>query len=50
MKIKVTILFVLASVLGFSQTLESMKIEVQKIYDLTIEKKYDIVLESRRIQ
>ena len=46
MKIKVTILFLLASVLGFSQTLESMKVEVQKIYDLTIEKKYDIVLES----
>ncbi|NHM02561.1 hypothetical protein [Flavobacterium difficile] len=46
MKIKVTILFVLASVFGFSQTLESMKIEVQKIYNLTIEKKYDIVLES----
>lgn len=46
MKIKVTILFLLASVFGFSQTLESMKIEVQKIYNLTIEKKYDIVLES----
>ena len=46
MKIKVTLLFVLASVFGFSQSLESMKIEVQKTYDLTIEKKYDIVLES----
>lgn len=46
MKIKVTVLFILASIFGFSQTLESMKIEVQKIYDLTIEKKYDIVLES----
>jgi hypothetical protein len=46
MKIKITILFVLASVLGFSQTLESMKVDVQKIYELTIEKKFDIVLES----
>ncbi len=46
MKIKLTILFVLASVFGFSQSLESMKIEIQKIYDLTIEKKYDIILES----
>lgn len=46
MKIKVTILFLLASVLGFSQTLESMKVEVQKLYDLTIEKKYDVIVES----
>lgn len=46
MKIKVTILFVLASIFGFSQNLESMKTEVQKIYDLTIEKKYDAVIES----
>lgn len=46
MKIKFTILFVLLSICGFSQSLESMKIEVQKIYDLTIEKKYDMVLES----
>jgi hypothetical protein len=46
MKIKVAILFVLVSFFGFSQSLESMKIEVQKIYDLTIEKKFDIVLES----
>ena len=46
MKIKITILFVLTSIFGFSQSLESMKIEVQKIYDLTIEKKYDAVIES----
>jgi hypothetical protein len=46
MKIKVAILFVFISVFGFSQTLENMKIEVQKIYNLTIEKKYDIVVES----
>lgn len=46
MKIKITILFLLASIFGFSQNLESMKIEVQKIYDLTIEKKYDILIES----
>lgn len=44
MKIKVTILFLLASVFGFSQDLENLKQEVQKIYDLTIEKKYDAVL------
>ena len=46
MKIKVTILFLLFSVFGFSQDLESMKIEVQKLYDLTIEKKYDFIIES----
>ena len=46
MKIKITILFLLAYVFSFSQTLETMKVEVQKIYDLTIEKKYDLVLES----
>ncbi len=46
MKIKFTILFILTTFLGFSQDLESMKIEVQKIYDLTIEKKYDLILES----
>lgn len=46
MKIKFTILFFLVTFLGFAQNLESMKIEVQKIYDLTIAKKYDVVLES----
>ena len=46
MKIKLTILFLLTSIFGFSQDLESMKIEVQKLYDLTIEKKYDAIVES----
>lgn len=46
MKIKFILLFVLTSFFGFAQDLETMKKEVQKIYDLTIEKKYDIVLES----
>lgn len=46
MKTKFTIVLLLVSFLGFSQTLESMKTEVQKVYDLTIAKKYDIVIES----
>ncbi|SEP58761.1 hypothetical protein [Flavobacterium urocaniciphilum] len=47
MKLKFTLLlFILTSLIGFSQNLETMKKDVQKIYDLTIEKKYDIVLES----
>lgn len=46
MKFKLAILLLLTSFFGFSQTLESMKIEVQKIYDLTLEKKYDVIIES----
>lgn len=46
MKIKLTLLFLFTSLLNFAQDLASLKKEVLVIYNYTIEKKYDIVIES----
>lgn len=46
MKLKFTLLFILTSLIGFSQDLETMKKDIQKIYDLTVEQNYDLLFES----
>lgn len=45
MKLKFCILFILTSIITFAQDLTSLKNDAQKVYDLTIEKKYDKVLD-----
>ena len=45
MKIKVTVLFILASIFGFSQDIKSMKVEVAKMYEANVKLNSDEIVD-----